>query len=441
VTGFYNLLGLRTAVTASVPSQGYSSSQTRFAYDTDYQLTSASYPAGTLVGAENDSWTYNPIGTRHSATIAGSLQNYNYDQCGTGPFWQRLQNINTTLSSYVYDATGNTSSRTASGSTNYLQWDYANRLSCISTGQACGGTHIATYTYDYQGRRMTKTVPGSAATTYLYDNLNLVQESGGSAASYLFGPGTDEPLAMYRATTLYYYDIDGLGSVAAVNPAGSATPTNNYVYDAWGQVRAQNGSPANDFGYTGREFSEAGFHYYRARYYSPGIGRFESEDPVTSGPHEYEYVFSNPVNLTDPGGREACRILPPTPDVSPEPVPIPVGAAMGTVAGVATVAACEMFDPAPVGAGSELSDHFPDPFRKPNRKDCPTCRPKGKWTCIAQCNLQGIGSVNPLYPRVYAFGFGSSQTIACNNAKCAATQSAPRGTYGRHCICTDCWQQ
>jgi hypothetical protein len=63
-----------------------------------------------------------------------------------------------------------------------------------------------------------------------------------------------------------------------------------------------------------------------------------------------------------------------------------------------------------------------------------------KWQCTASCNLQGIGGVNPPYPRVTGRGSGSTETLACANAKQAATQSAPRGTYGRHCQC-DCSKQ
>ncbi|HUO61290.1 MAG TPA: RHS repeat-associated core domain-containing protein [Candidatus Acidoferrales bacterium] len=45
--------------------------------------------------------------------------------------------------------------------------------------------------------------------------------------------------------------------------------------------------------------------HYRARYYSPDIGRFISEDPigfVGSGTNFYAYVRNSPVNLTDPFG-------------------------------------------------------------------------------------------------------------------------------------------
>jgi uncharacterized protein RhaS with RHS repeats len=48
-----------------------------------------------------------------------------------------------------------------------------------------------------------------------------------------------------------------------------------------------------------------GLYYYRARYYSPAIGRFISEDPLqfdSDGANFYAYAFNNPTNLIDPSG-------------------------------------------------------------------------------------------------------------------------------------------
>src|SRR5437588_127260 len=45
--------------------------------------------------------------------------------------------------------------------------------------------------------------------------------------------------------------------------------------------------------------------FYRARYYSPQLGRFINEDPLGfagSGPNFYSYVFDSPTNLVDPSG-------------------------------------------------------------------------------------------------------------------------------------------
>ncbi len=46
-------------------------------------------------------------------------------------------------------------------------------------------------------------------------------------------------------------------------------------------------------------------YYYRARYYSPALGRFISEDPIglRGGLNRYAYVDGGPTNRRDPSGR------------------------------------------------------------------------------------------------------------------------------------------
>lgn len=44
-----------------------------------------------------------------------------------------------------------------------------------------------------------------------------------------------------------------------------------------------------------------GLYYYRARYYTPGNGRFISEDPA-GGANLYAYTAGNPINFIDPTG-------------------------------------------------------------------------------------------------------------------------------------------
>ncbi|MFM0130633.1 RHS repeat-associated core domain-containing protein, partial [Paraburkholderia sediminicola] len=48
--------------------------------------------------------------------------------------------------------------------------------------------------------------------------------------------------------------------------------------------------------------------YYKARMYSPALGRFLQTDPVGSADdlNLYAYVGNNPINLTDPTGLTAC---------------------------------------------------------------------------------------------------------------------------------------
>jgi RHS repeat-associated protein len=103
-----------------------------------------------------------------------------------------------------------------------------------------------------------------------------------------------------------WYLTDKLGSVREnVNSSGSVI--DSITYDTYGNILAETAPSSGDrFKYTSREWdSEIGQYFYRARYYSPGIGRFESEDPIGfngGDPNFYRYVFNSVTSLIDPRG-------------------------------------------------------------------------------------------------------------------------------------------
>src|SRR5207253_2119698 len=175
------------------------------------------YPSSAPFNGEVHSWAYDAIGDRLTNTVNAVTQNYTYQKIGTNPNnWQRLTSDGT--NSYSYDANGNTATRT--GFT--FGWDYENRLNSIT------GTPNANYSYDYSGRRSSKSV-NATATTYGYDGLNLISENSGGATTYhLFGPGIDEPLADSRGAMLSYHSVDGLGS-ASLGSDANGTNQNNFV--------------------------------------------------------------------------------------------------------------------------------------------------------------------------------------------------------------------
>jgi RHS repeat-associated protein len=304
-TGAYDRLGHRTSMTATVPSQGFAAAVHQYFYDTSSQLTQVQYPNAGGFNGEVHAWTYDAIGNRLTSTVNGTPTSYTYQKIGTNPNnWQRLLNAGAT--SYTYDANGNTLTR---GGGTYT-WDAENRLTGIS------GSVTASYRYDYQGRRISKTVRG-LTTTYLYNGLDLIAETNTTGTTtYVFGPAVDEPLATHQYNNIYYFSADGLGSVARVTDT-TGTTGNDQIYDAWGELRARVGAVNQSFGYTAREFEEGGLWLYRARYYDAATGRFVSEDPLrfTAGTNFERYVSNNPSNRVDPTGlidRDWCTRAPDT---------------------------------------------------------------------------------------------------------------------------------
>jgi len=297
-TSSYTMKGYRTSMT------NHLAQMEKYYFDNLYQLTRVDYGNGDV-----HQWSYDDIGNRVQQVVIPSGQppvvtNYTYYQNSQSRNSQLLQSDG--LSTYTWDNNGNLLTKAA---TQYA-WDYDDRLVGIS-----GPSTSASYVYDYQGNRIKKTVSG-AETAYLYLSEDIIKEtSGGITTNYLHGIGIDDPVMMDRAEAKSYYFSDGLGSIREMTDS-VGTIQNNYTYGAWGEVRAQNVTVPNSYGYTGREFSEEGLYFYRARYLDPGLGKFLSEDPYNYKtrsvvPKKYIYVANSPTNYSDALGlyiiSEKCK--------------------------------------------------------------------------------------------------------------------------------------
>ena len=235
---------------------------------------------------------------------------------------------------YTYDANGNRTMKTASGTTK--KYDYAQVMAGDGrgygvttysydvlgrmTGMAQGDT-AASYTYDGAGLRQSKTVDG-VTTSFVLDGMYVAAETSGETSTY-YSRGVNLISRSTGESKDYYY-MNSHGDVTKlVN--GSGTVVVDYTYDAFGN-QTEEAEDVNPFRYAGEYYDEeTGLIYLRARYYDSGVGGFTSADThwnvgnmiygddntgipsiaaIMQSGNLYVYCMGNPVNYTDPNGRK-----------------------------------------------------------------------------------------------------------------------------------------
>ena len=204
-----------------------------------------------------------------------------------------------------------------------LKYDDLGRLSEVDIA-AYSNKPSSTETYAYDPLGRLQTVSNGVTTRFIYVGLtNSVAEEVDGAGNVLSKHATDLfgtelfDFTGIAGTTVSYLGRNAHGDVTyTYNGAGTVTSTG--AYDPFGNVIATSGSRPSitDSGWQGSWFdAQTRLYYVVARWYSPALGQFLSDDPLDHSPADpqgrdpYAYGAGDPVDQSDPSGLSSSRLF------------------------------------------------------------------------------------------------------------------------------------
>ncbi len=294
----YDDLSRRTTVTLG------NGTTTSYGYSPQGALASLAHNLAGTAQDQTLTYTRNPVQEIVGQSWTNDLYQWTGYANGTQSYTANGLNQYTVAAgaTLTHDAKGNL---TGDGVWTYA-FDADNKLkTAAKTG------YSAALTYDAEGRLRRTTLAGTI-TDLAYDGVDLVAEYDGAGTllrRYVHGPGVDEPLVWYEGSTTAnksWLYADHLGSIiGTANSAGTSTAIHSY-----GPFGEPNVTTGVRFRYTGQQYlGGLNLYYYKARFYSPALGRFLQTDPIGTADdlNLYAYVGNNPVNRFDPLGLSAVQ--------------------------------------------------------------------------------------------------------------------------------------
>ncbi|MFL8991906.1 RHS repeat-associated core domain-containing protein [Pseudomonas sp. QLc11A] len=316
----------------------------RFAYDTLYQLISATgwETAKPSLGPALPEWQ--GFGPPDASRWCNYSETYHYDEAGN--LLQRLHHgaVDDTLIMRVashsnrsvkdragqpaidelFDARGNLLELQPGQA---LQWNGRNQLAQVTqVARIEGADDIERYVYDSEGARLrkwqtvaAKSVVNTCEVRYLPgielhnnsatgERLQVITVQAGRCSVRLLHWDSPPPAGLDNDQWRYCFD-DHLGSSAFEVDAQAKTISQEVYYPfggtAWLAGRHEVETSYKTIRYSGKERDTTGLYYYGARYYAPWLQRWLNPDPAgdVDGLNFYRFVRNSPAVYVDQEGR------------------------------------------------------------------------------------------------------------------------------------------
>ncbi|AZO83039.1 hypothetical protein BOO88_14190 [Stutzerimonas stutzeri] len=322
----------------------------RFAYDTLYQLISATgwETAKPSLGPALPGWQ--GFGPPDASRWCNYSETYYYDEAGN--LLQRLHHgaVDDTLIMRVashsnrsvkdragqpaidelFDARGNLLELQPGQA---LQWNGRNQLAQVTqVARIEGADDIERYVYDSEGARLrkyreitAKSIVHTAEVRYLPGielhansgtglRLQVISVQAGRCSVRLLHWDSPPPAGLDNDQWRYCFD-DHLGSSAFEVDAQAKTISQEVYYPfggtAWLAGRHEVETSYKTIRYSGKERDATGLYYYGARYYAPWLQRWLNPDPAgdVDGLNFYRFVRNNPIGLLDKYGHVSMSVV------------------------------------------------------------------------------------------------------------------------------------